>query len=93
MLLIDFSSKDGLRNAVLGHVFQNQVATCCPHCPTNELFVGQKIFVAHSIILLLSHVAPLAVSWHNERVGEVQLESEGKAQGKLLAAEATAAPV
>lgn len=93
MLCIDFSSKDGLRNAVLVHVFQNQVATCCLHCPTNELFVGQEIFLVHSIILLLFHVAPLAVSWHNERVGEVQLESEGRAQGKLLAAEASAALV
>lgn len=53
----------------------------------------QEIFLVHSIILLLSYVAPLAVSQHNERVVEVQLESEGKAQGKLLAAEATAAPV
>lgn len=44
MLYIDFSSKDGLRNAGFEHVFQTQVATCCPHCPTDELFVGQKGF-------------------------------------------------
>lgn len=60
--------------------FQSQVAICCLCCPTDELFL------VHSIILLLSHVAPLAIAWHKERGSEVQAESEGKAQGRVLAA-------
>lgn len=61
MLFIDFNSKEGLRNAVLGHVLPTQVATCCIHWPRNEPFVGRKFggFFGHSRIFLLPHVAPL----------------------------------
>lgn len=35
----------------------------------------ERLFLAHSIILLLSHVAPLAFSWHNAKDSELWLET------------------
>lgn len=38
------------------------LATCSsPHCPINEFFVGQKGFLALSVILLLSHIEVLDI--------------------------------